>query len=328
VKTQAPDLTAVAATGFAVDYSRVPAGIAVPVTLKVVGINAGNVPLTTLTATAQIKRSGTPQGSPTSAPGLASLAPSGSATFAFTPAPALAEPGNWTVRYTLSSDQNGSDAAPADNVLETGLVTRSSNEWARHEGGVSGVLGIGNFDGGELGTSFVLTQTATFEGVRFGLNSVVSPSNWPGQDVVANLRTADAVSGIPGAVIATTTAIRSTYAGGVYDVKFVGGARTLAPGRYFVGVVEPAGQDPMPLQMSRQRFMEATNWVYWQAIPGGAFMPVEYFGAQFRRVPNVSLLTEVPIFRSSFDPSPAAPTEPSFRARRQNEHSALSAPRQ
>ncbi|WP_386067839.1 choice-of-anchor J domain-containing protein [Tahibacter sp. UC22_41] len=328
VRTQAPDLAAVAAPGFAVDYSRVPVGIAVPVTLKVVGLNAGNVPLTTLTATAQIKRSGTAQGTPPTAPGIASLAPSGSTTFAFTPAPALAEPGNWTVRYTLSSDQNGSDAAPADNTLETSLLTRNSIEWARHEGGVSGVLGIGNFDGGELGTSFVLSQTATFEGVRFAMNSIVSPSHWPGQDVVANLRSADAVSGIPGAVIATTTSIRSTYAGGVYDVKFVGGARTLTPGRYFVGVVEPAGQDPMPLQMSRQRFLEATNWVYWAAIPGGAFRPVEDFGAQFRRVPNVSLLTEVPIFQNGFDPPPAAPTEVSFRERGGNGHSALAAPRE
>jgi hypothetical protein len=339
VTTASTDLAAAAAPGFAVDYSRIPVGLAAPVSLKVVGTNAGNTLLTNLTATAQVERDGSAQGAPQSAPGMAALTPGNSTAFEFASAPTLDRLGNWSVRYTLSSDQNGSDATPANNVLTANLAVLTSNEWARHEGGVAGVLGIGGGNGGELGTSFVLSQTATFEGVRFGLNSVTDPdppeppNSWPGKSVVANLRAADPVSGVPGALIATTTTITSTYAGGVYDVKFVGGAQTLAPGRYFVSVVEPVGTAAMPLQISLLRFATAANWVNWPTIPGGTWKALESFGAQFQRVPNISLLSEVSMFKDGFGESaalapPQADSAASPRVHRQNGPTALAAPRQ
>lgn len=334
VSSISTDLAALAAPGFAVDYPRVPQGISVDANFKAVVANVGTTTLTNAAATAQPALNGSPQGAPLTAASIPSLAAGANATVAFTPAVALATPGTWSVTYTATSDQNAQDLDQANNVQQSAVTTISGNEWSRHEGGVSGTLGIGAGNGGELGTSYTLTQTATFEGIRFAMDSVTDPappdppSNWPGQNVVANLRATD-VSGKPAALIATTQAIVSTYIGGVYDVKFVGGPQTLAPGTYFVSVVEPTGGGAMPLQLSLQRNVNTANWVNWPSSPSGDWANLSSFGASFERVPHVSLLSELSIFKNDFerhaDIPAARPADaaPSPTTRKHGERAAL-----
>ncbi|TDR37867.1 hypothetical protein DFR29_12341 [Tahibacter aquaticus] len=336
------DLAAVAATGFAVDYPRVPAGISVDANFKVVASNIGTTTFTTVAGSAQPALNGSPQGSPLTASGAPSLAPGATANIAFTPAFALGTAGTWSVSYAVTSDQNAADNDPANNLLQASLTTIGGNEWSRHEGAVTGTLGIGAGNGGELGTSYTLGQTASFEGIRFGLGTVTDPappdppSSWPGQNVVANLRATDG-TGKPAGLIATTEAIVSSYRGGVYDVKFVGGPQTLAPGTYFVSVVEPTGTGgAMPLQLSLNRYVDTANWVNWPTSPAGDWKNLSYFGPTFQRVPHVSLLSEVSLFKDDFElhgdapvarnAAPAAGTA-SPSTRRQGERAALAAPR-
>lgn len=336
------DLAAVAATGFAVDYPRVPAGISVDANFKVVASNIGTTTFTTVAGSAQPALNGSPQGSPLTASGAPSLAPGATANIAFTPAFALGTAGTWSVSYAVTSDQNAADNDPANNLLQASLTTIGGNEWSRHEGAVTGTLGIGAGNGGELGTSYTLGQTASFEGIRFGLGTVTDPappdppSSWPGQNVVANLRATDG-TGKPAGLIATTEAIVSSYRGGVYDVKFVGGPQTLAPGTYFVSVVEPTGTGgAMPLQLSLNRYVDTANWVNWPTSPAGDWKNLSFFGPTFQRVPHVSLLSEVSLFKDDFElhgdapvarnAAPAAGTA-SPSTRRQGERAALAAPR-
>lgn len=301
------DLAAVAPGGHAVAYSRVPDGVAVEANLGVRASNVGTTPLTNISALAQLGKNELLFGDPLSNGTLVpSLAAGASAPVSFSPAVALAESGVWTATYLLVSDQQGQDADLTNNAIELPLTSIGGNAWTRHEGGVAGTLGIGAGNGGEMGTSFTLLQPATFDGVRFVMAAVTDPAppdpptTWPGQSVVANLRSTG-VGNVPGALIATTYAITSSYGGGVYDVRFVGGPQTLAAGTYFVGVVEPVGGPAMPLTISLQRYSAETNWVNWPTTPTGDWAALESFGASFQRVPNVSLLSEVSLFQDGFD---------------------------
>ncbi|WP_255915857.1 choice-of-anchor J domain-containing protein [Tahibacter harae] len=338
VTTSTVDLAAVAATPpFAVEYPRVPAGISVDANYKVTVRNVGGTPLTNVAATAQPTLDSAPSGAPLTAASIPTFAGNATQTIAFTPPVVLSTPGTWGVTYTATSDQNAQDADPGNNVVATAVTTIGDNVWSRHEGAVSGTLGIGAGNGGELGTSYTLTQTATFEGIRFAMGSVTDPAPpdppnpWPGQNVVANLRATDA-NGKPAAVIATTQAIVSTYIGGIYDVKFVGGPQTLAPGTYFVSVVEPTGGGAMPLQLSLGRYVDTANWVNWPTIPGGDWANLSTFGASFQRVPHVSLLSEVSLFKDDFEQHADVPafrtsrSAPSPTMRNPGERAALAVP--
>lgn len=295
------DLAAQAAPGFTIDYARVPAGISVNANYKVVAENRGTSTLTAVSASAQLSFNGSPHGSAATSGSVPSLASAASATLSFADPVVLGTTGTWGVTYTVSANETGNDSDPDNNVLQAAGTTIGGNEWARHERETSGVTGIGSGDGGEEGTTFTLMQTASFEGVRFGMGTVTAPSSWPGHSVVANLRSTDA-NGKPTAIIATTTPITSSFVGGVYDVRFVGGPQSLAPGKYFVGVVEPSGMtDPMPLRVSMQRFTNGTSWATWPSIPGGGWQTLESFGAIYARAPHVSLLSEVSLFKDDFE---------------------------
>lgn len=342
VASNTVDLAALAATTppFAVEYPRVPAGISVEANYKVAVKNIGGTTLTNVAATAQPTLDGAPLGAPLTAASIPSLAGNATQTITFTPPAVLSTPGTWGVTYTATSDQNAQDTDPANNVLATTVTTIGGNVWSRHEGAVSGTLGIGAGNGGELGTSYTLTQTATFEGIRFAMGSLSEPtppdppSSWVGQNLVANLR-ATGANGKPAAVIATTQAVVSTYIGGIYDVKFVGGPQTLAPGTYFVGVVEPTGSGgPMPLQLSLGRYVDSANWVNWPTSPSGDWANLSTFGANFQRVPQVSLLSEVSLFKDDFEQHADAPVSrpasaaPSPTTRNSGERAALAVPPQ
>ncbi len=308
VKSAETNLAALAAPGYAFPYARLPTGFSVDANLQVVASNPGTVTQTNVGATAQILVDGVPVGAPvTSSSTVPTIAAGASAPISFTDPVALSGSGVWSVDYTVTSDQSAQDIDPSDDTVSVAIASVGGRELARFHGEPTGTLGIGEENGGELGTTFSLAHAATFEGVRFALGPVEEntppepPSQWAGKSVTANLRAADA-TGKPGALIASTEAIITTMEGGFYDVQFVDGLQTLKAGNYFVGVVEPTGVDStLPLYNGPNRFVTNTNWVNWPTSPMGDWAPVESFGPNFARTLYVSLLTESSLFADGFD---------------------------
>ncbi|UXI70146.1 choice-of-anchor J domain-containing protein [Tahibacter amnicola] len=302
VVSSAPDLAAEESLAFPVDYPLVPAGIKVEATLAARARNAGGATLTNVAGTAQPKLDAVAVGSVLpSTNTIASLAVGATDTLSF-PSPLVIDaPGDWSATFTMTATET--DAEPGNNTLDVPLTSVGGNAWSRFEGAPTGTLGIGAGNGGELGTSFTLLRRADIRGIRFG----VGPSaevNWPGQDLIANVRATDG-TGQPTTIIASTVPVESTAEGGIYEVPFVGGAINLQPGTYFVSVAEPVGGPTLPLYVHMQRFESGTNWAALQTPPT-SWSTFESFGTGFQRVPQISLLVELSLFRDGFDlPEPA-----------------------
>jgi len=316
IDSSTPDLAASKSPSYTGEYARLPSGFSAGVALAVSASNVGGINLTNVLGGATIERDGAPVGSPVVSTPVASLAVGASAPLAF-PAPAAFNgSGQWSVHYTVSADQSVSEVGTANNNLQSAGSSIGGIEFARYEGEAAGGLGIGAGNGGEIGASFVLTAEATFVGIRFGMlpqdaniddgMGGTTPNPWPGLPLIANLRGFDA--GKPGSLIDTTVPVLATLEGGVYDVQFVGGAHVLPAGTYVVTVSEPISAVSaalLSLPMHAQRFTLGTVWVNWPTspVPGG-WANSESFGVDFARTPEVSLLTESPIFSDGFEPAP------------------------
>lgn len=320
-----PNLAALTAP-FSSPYPRVAAGVAVDAELGVYAANIGGAELTNVVATATIMRDGVAFGSPILSDPIASMPIGNAQEITFPLGHTFDSNGVWSVEYSLSATQTPSEANLLDNVIESAPTAIGGNEFARHELPATSLLGIGAGDGGEIGVRLDIVATATFEGLRFAMNAVapaVPPDlEWAGRDVVANLRAFDTGTGEPGSVLASTSPIVSTNAGGIYDVPFVGGPQQLAPGSYVITVSEPVGGPAMPLAMTSQRFEAGAGWINWPTSPLGRWANPEEFGTQFSVTPDVSLLSELPLFRDGFETADApaqpvrlaAPTRPARKS--------------
>ncbi len=299
-----PDLAAIAPS-FSSPYPRVAAGIAVDARFGVVASNIGGADLTNVIATASIKRDGNEVGTPIVSNTIASLPIGATVPVTFPISFAFNGNGVWSIEYSLSSSQSPSELSVLDNVIESAPTAIGGNEFARHELPPTSILGIGAGNGGEIGVQFELLATTRFDGLRFAMNGVapaVPPElEWAGQNLIANLRAFDAGTGKPGNLIASTSPVISTNAGGTYDAPFVGGSQVLPAGNYVITVSEPVGGPSMPFSMTSQRYQAGAGWVIWPTAPGGNWANIEDFGAAFAITPNISLLSEVSIFRGGFE---------------------------
>ncbi len=299
-----PNLAAIAST-FSSPYPRVAAGIAVDARFAVNAANIGGMDLTNVIATASIKRDGKEFGSPIVSNTIASLPIGATQTVTFPIGYTFSGNGVWSIEYSLSSSQSASELSLLDNVIDSAPTAIGGNEFARHELPSTSTLGIGAGNGGEIGVQFELLASSTFEGVRFAMNAVppaVPPDlEWAGQDIIANLRAFDTVTGKPGNLIASTSPVVSTNAGGTSDAPFVGGSQLLPAGSYVITVSEPVGGPAMPLFMTSQRYQAGAGWVIWPTAPAGGWANIESFGSAFTITPDVSLLSENSLFKDGFE---------------------------
>jgi len=308
ITDRVPNLRAQAGPGFNVDYVKVPTGLPAAAHFGVTASNTGLPALHAVVADVTVKRDGIAQGASSPSATVASLAGGSSAPLAFAGDPAaLNGDGVWSFRYELSATETPSETDTSDNVLEVPGVTIGGNEWTRYAGPASGTIGSGGAQA-YFGTQFTLTQAATFEGVRFGFGDVPPPpppavDTWPGQSVYAMLW-ATAASGKPSEVIATTTTIKTTTIGSVYDVWFTDGPQTLPAGTWVVTVADPGGPPAMPLLVASDRYVPGTTWVFSYEPNSPYFytwVHFEDYGAQFAHAPYISLLTYVTLFKDGFD---------------------------
>jgi hypothetical protein len=313
VQDNTPDLNAVTDVPFNTDYSIAPAGFEVTPTLAVTASNAGGIALTNIVATATPMLDGSPTVPAVVSTPIASLAIGAIAPAVFGPAAPYSTPGVWRTSYSLTADQT--EPNTTNNVVEVAGTTIGGDELARHEGDPVGTVGIGAGNGGEIGVQVTLATPMTFGGMRFGLAPIPPtfeeppgtphPSICPGFDFVANLRSFDTGTMMPGAIIASTVPIPCEYdVGGIFEAEFATGAQTLAPGTYVLTVVEPtdgATGPTLTVFLHAQRFVIGTTWVNWPTTPFGGWANLEDFGAGFQRAPSVSLVTETPIFQDGFD---------------------------
>ena len=215
-----PDLAAIAPALIST-YTRVPVAAGYVPELGIVARNNGDTVLTNVTASARLTRNGVNVGPALPTTTLASLSVGGTVPFSWaTPAPPLTELGFWTVRYVLRATQSELLGALANNSLDSEGITVNATELSRYTGPVTGQLGIGAGNGGELGVQFSVPNTISYAGVRFGSSQksetiedgmgVTRPSNWAGTSITANLRSFDSTTNKPGAIIATTLAGRAS----------------------------------------------------------------------------------------------------------------------
>ena len=315
-----PDAVAQASTPFASEYSRAPDGFTVDATLGFTAFNGGGATLTNVVGTATFELNSTPTGLPLTAPPVSTLAIGASAPITFGAGNQFSGSGTWSVSYAVSSDQDAGEVNTANNTVVVSGPTIGGNEYARSEGSATGQLGIGAGNGGEMGVQFTLLADTTVEGIRFGMlpqsptiDDPANPGNqipnpWPGQQLIANLRGFDTTTppGKPGALIDTTVAVISTLEGGEYDVAFSAGPHLLTAGTYVATVSEPNGSPvAMSLPLHDNRFVAGTTWTNWPTNPSGDWANFESFGASFAKTPEVSLLTEMSIFKDGFEvPAP------------------------
>lgn len=299
-------------------YVRVPQALAYTPVLGVSGANVGGAALTNITANAQLLRDAGPVGSTTPSTPVASLAVGASAALPFVGSlGAISGLGTWSVRYDLLAAESEAAVVLANNTITSPSVTVTPAELARHEGVTNGSLGIGAGNGGEMGVQFTLPNAITFAGVRFGMlahaemvddgMAGMRPSTWAGQNITANLRDYDTTNNRPGAtIIATTVAGTTVFPETVYDLPFSTGPQTLAAGTYVVTINEPIPatfpQDgTLTLPLHANRFQPDTTWVIWPTAPGGNWGNFEDFGASFARTPQISLMTELNLFKDGFE---------------------------
>ncbi|MCU0376514.1 MAG: choice-of-anchor J domain-containing protein [Chitinophagaceae bacterium] len=191
-----------------------------------------------------------------------------------TPVWAPAELGEYTIK--LYPNTTETDEAPANDTMTQQLVVTDS-VYARDNGFPVGSLGIGaRLPDSYLGQVFELKQAASVKSVFLFFTK-----GYTGRKLAATIWNTD-VNGLP------TTLLRSTdtllypndNAYGV-SVPIFGGPVNLPQGKYLIAAIE--FDSTLTLATTSEIFNEKTVFVKWPANAGGAWTPVENFGANFRR---------------------------------------------
>jgi hypothetical protein len=81
----------------------------------------------------------------------------------------------------------------------------------------------------------------------------------------------------------------------------------LTPGSYVITVSEPVGGPAMPLFMTAQRFEAGAGWVNWPTSTFGGWAHPEQFGSAFSVTPDVSMISELSLFRDGFETADLPP---------------------
>ncbi len=287
-------------------YTRLPLAMAPTPTPSVLATNIGNIALTEVVASATLLRNGQPFGIPILSQTLETLPVGGQQEMLFqNPLPAIDAAGEWTVRYQIISAESPRETNVADNQIDAQIFLIGGAEIARYEGDVMAQLGFGKGTGGEIGTQFEIPATTALVGLHFEMRPYYvddqNPDTWTGRTIVAHLRAFNTSTGQPGEIIATTVGVPTTLQGGKYDLPFTTGALTLGAGSYVAMVVEPQGGGAMPLPGHRDRFYPESTWVIWPGIAQTGWAHLEDFGDVFRRMPHVSLLLGLEMFRDGLE---------------------------
>jgi len=178
--------------------------------------------------------------------------------------------GIYKSRVTISI---AGDANTSNDVMESVQVEISDSVYARDNGILAGVQGIGVGPGEDaitgqnfyVNTSDLLTSVTFFMDEGFGAAANGTPVYFtihPQQDTATNpdginvLAVSDTLLFMPGMIPA---------GGAYYTVAIQGGGVQLSPGLYFVGIHET--DSALTLGYSNEIFSRGAVWVHWNSIP-------------------------------------------------------------
>lgn len=158
-----------------------------------------------------------------------------------------------------------------DTVLYTYVV--SDSIYARDNGVVTGSLGIGAGNGGQLGQSFELIQADDLTSVSFFLLN--SSGSLTGEPMVVTVY--DMLGGIPNVVVAQSdTLVITSASDSLYTLPVMGGFASLAAGTYTVVLNEQ--DSTLALGLTDHIFTLGTTWVDWPTNPNNVWSNNEDFG--------------------------------------------------
>ncbi|MFA7274046.1 MAG: T9SS type A sorting domain-containing protein [Crocinitomicaceae bacterium] len=204
---------------------------------------------------------------------MASLAAGASSNFTvpgFVPTTA----GTYTVNLTASFTQVDSNPV---NDLATYQVVVSDTVYARDDATVTGSLGIGAGNGGQLGQTFELLQADELTSLSIYIAN--TQGNLTGQPLSGSIYATD-VTGTPTTLIANTATITlDATTDTFWTLPMVSGALTLAAGTY-VCVVNEA-DSTMSIGTSTGNFQAGKGWINWPTSPFSGWANPEAFGSQF-----------------------------------------------
>ncbi len=154
------------------------------------------------------------------------------------------------VTFTFSNNYT-KDANPSVKPVEKTINV--DNILARDNGDIIGHTGIGS-EGGEIGHVFTITKQDTLTAVQFALGTRATLGN------VISVKVRSFENGQPGAEIGKSLPIKivedTMYNAGIFP------AVVLAPGKYYIGVVE--GEKNINIATTSTSFVPHTAWAYFQ----------------------------------------------------------------
>ena len=259
---------------------RLPVILAQPLQLGATLRNVGIQPLTNAIVTAHVKLNGT-EIHAVSAPTVATLAPDAAVDVTM-PGYVVTQPGVVTVEYTLAADM---DDAAANDALTSDAITITTTELGADNATPTSPMGIGDPNGGQIGTVYTLTQATYVRAIRVFTHG--ASATLAGDAIVGEIYSTTGSPRQPNAFLAQTLpyVVPSPPVGGFVDLPLAT-PLALPPGDYYFGVVEPihdSGEtDTLDLGLALQLYEPNRNWVRFAATQPG-WATLESFGATFAR---------------------------------------------
>jgi len=304
VMVRSPGLNLAAQVPTVPYYVRMPRGATISPSLSATARNTGTPVLTNVAASATVTRDGVDTGTPVASGVAAILGADTSTALAFAaPGATFSGDGLWRVRYDVSAAESSSEADPTDNSVVSLPTIVGGSEFSRHAGTRVGTIGLGA--SAEVGVAFRLDQSTRVAGIRFEVSPSVPTAVLPDYPYHALIRAME--SGRPGALLATTLDYAyPLVANGdnerVVDAGFIGGPVTLPAGSYVATVAEPP-EVQMHLHTYAARFAPGQTWIGWSTNNQSPdhWSNLEAFGVGYRRMPAISLLTDLALFRDGLE---------------------------
>jgi len=206
-----------------------------------------------------------------SSPALATLATGATSVLTTTTPFIPATINNYRVDYSVSISETEQDLT---NNTGSDSINITDTVYARDQGVLATILGIGSGNGGNLGQQYVLTDVAKLSSVSIYLSNQIAGTK-TGIDIF------NFENGMPTTLIysSPTDSINSLFTGWLNFP--IPGSIILLPDTYVVAAREI--DSTLSLGQTVDKFTLGTVWLNWPTIPSGNWSKIETFGASFSK---------------------------------------------
>jgi hypothetical protein len=248
------------------EYTRIPAWQNYPLNLGASVKNNGQSDLTNVKVTANVYQNSALVYTEMSNP-VATLA-SGSTILINLDSYAIADTGVVEIKYIVSSDETDPDST--NNIGMSNQIYITENEFARDDNNLTGSLGIGAGNGGEMGQDYLLNVAGYIRNVKFYFDRC-----YPDQPVHGTIR--NFYNGKPADIIAVTDTFYAPDTDGRWiTLNIEGGESAISADTIVVNINEE--DSTLALGLTNNIFTPKTNWVNWPTNPFGDWANSEDYG--------------------------------------------------